>query len=62
MQNQTAKQQALINSQDQATGPVEIDASLLHLVGGGAPKGTWLVDEPLLSADTVETPAPKGTW
>ena len=61
MQNQTAKQ-ALINTQDQATGPVEVDASLLHLVGGGAPKGTWLVDETLLSLDTVETPAPKGTW
>ena len=61
MQNQTAKQ-ALIKSQDQATGPVEIDASLLHLVGGGAPKGTWLVEEPLASVSTVETPAPKGTW
>lgn len=61
MQNQTA-QQALINTQDQATGPVEIDASLLHLVGGGAPKGTWLVDETLLSTDTADTSAPKGTW
>ena len=61
MQNQIAKQ-ALINAQDQATGPVEIDASLLHLVGGGTPKGTWLVEESLVSTDTVETPTPKGTW
>ena len=61
MQNQTATQ-VLINNQDQATGPVEIDASLLHLVGGGNPKCTWLVAETLLSANTVETPNPKGTW
>ena len=61
MQNQTAKQ-ALINTQDQATGPVEVDASLLHLVGGGTPKGTWLVDDTLVSVSTVETPTPKGTW
>ncbi len=61
MQNQTAKQ-ALINAQDQATGPVEIDASLLHLVGGGTPKGTWFVADALVSVDAVEAPAPKGTW
>lgn len=61
MQNQTAKQ-ALINTQDQSTGPVEVDASLLHLVGGGTPKGTWLVDDTLVSVSTVETPTPKGTW
>lgn len=61
MQNQTT-QQALVNTQDQATGPVEIDASLLHLVGGGNPKGTWLVEDTLASVDAVETPNPKGTW
>ena len=61
MQNQTAKQ-ALINVQDQASSPVEIDASLLHLVGGGTPKGTWLIEAPLVSVDAVETPTPKGTW
>ena len=61
MKNQAAKQ-ALIKAQDQATGPVEIDASLLHLVGGGTPKGTWLVEESFISVDTVEPPTPKGTW
>jgi hypothetical protein len=61
MKNQTAKQ-ALVNTQDQATGPVEIDASLLHLIGGGNPKGTWLIGDSLVNVDTVETPNPKGTW
>jgi len=56
MQNQSAKQ-ALINTQDQAVGPVEIDASLLHLVGGGAPKGTWRTAETMASVDILEPPA-----
>jgi hypothetical protein len=64
MQNQ--KPQSL-NAQEQALGPVEIDASLLHLIGGGAPKGTWSEqssDAPKGTwneALSVE-PAPKGTW
>lgn len=64
MQNQKSQVTA---AQDQAQGLVEIDASLLHLVSGGAPKSTWdeqSSDAPkstwgaALSAD----PAPKSTW
>lgn len=50
MQNQ--KTQAA-TAQEQAQGLVEIDASLLHLVGGGAPKNTW---------DEQSSNAPKNTW
>lgn len=50
MQNQ--KSQAA-TAQEQAQGLVEIDASLLHLVSGGAPKSTW---------DEQGTDAPKSTW
>ena len=45
-------------------GLVELDLQSLVHVGGGAPKGTWLVGQTVLvdvSAAEVE-PAPKGTW
>ena len=57
-----------LNTQDQASGPVEIDASLLHLVGGGTPKGTWgpaqegAPVEDQTAAALAESPTPKGTW
>lgn len=60
MQNPNTKQ-VLNNDTAPVQGPVEIDASLLDLVGGGAPKGTWSeVDAP--KGTWNETDAPKGTW
>ena len=50
MQNKTS-QQVVNQAEVEVNGPVELDASLLHLVGGGAPKGTWNAPD-----------APKGTW
>ena len=63
MNNQTAHQ-AVINNQDQAAGPVEIDVSLLERISGGFPKGTWRGGEPPVNATTggAEAPFPKGTW
>lgn len=52
-----------VNNQTEE-GLVELDLQSLVHVGGGAPKGTWLVDS--LAAVSVESldiePAPKGTW
>lgn len=53
-----------------ASAPVELDASLLHLVGGGLPKGTWSEVMALpkgtwsesLSGSTEQSALPKGTW
>ncbi|MBO9688986.1 hypothetical protein [Roseateles chitosanitabidus] len=47
-------------------GLVELDLEDLQFVGGGTPKGTWLVggDASALvatAADSME-PTPKGTW
>lgn len=41
MQNEKQIPESQNQSDDESTGPVEIDASLLHLVSGGAPKNTW---------------------
>jgi hypothetical protein len=50
-------------TQTQTQGPVEIDAQMLHLIGGGLPKGTWGPGEDAtLVATGGETPLPKGTW
>lgn len=35
-------------------GPVELDVSMLHLVSGGLPKGTW--------SESGTDSLPKGTW
>ena len=60
MQNKTS-QQVVNQAEVKVNGPVELDASLLHLVGGGAPKGTWNeVDAPKGTWNDVN--APKGTW
>ncbi len=47
-------------------GLVELDLECLTHVGGGTPKGTWLVGD-VVSELTVATtagvePTPKGTW
>lgn len=60
MQKQTQKQVLVPAARQQATGPVEIDASLLQFVSGGAPKTTW--SEPQALAATLSTQAPKTTW
>lgn len=39
-----------------ARGPVPIDAHLLQLIGGGAPRGGWNAGEQL------STEAPRGGW
>ncbi len=46
-------------------GLVELDLQALVHVGGGAPKGTWLVGSDATVAATASAdvePAPKGTW
>lgn len=47
-------------------GLVELSFEDLQFVGGGTPKGTWLVGEDAttlsLSADSGMEPTPKGTW
>jgi hypothetical protein len=63
MQIQTTSQdQDLVKDQD--AGPVEIDTNLLHLVGGGNPKGTWGVVPTSTEASTLGggDSNPKGTW
>jgi hypothetical protein len=41
MQNEKQIPESQTQSDEPSTGPFEIDASLLHLVSGGAPKNTW---------------------
>lgn len=53
MQNQKQVSPSQTLSNDKPAAPREIDASLLHLVSGGAPKNTW---------GTLSTQAPKNTW
>ncbi|WP_377158806.1 hypothetical protein [Roseateles sp. UC29_93] len=60
---QAQPQNIAVNTQVEE-GLVELDLQSLVHVGGGAPKGTWLVGQTVLvdvSAAEVE-PAPKGTW
>ncbi|RZI59084.1 hypothetical protein [Roseateles sp. L2-2] len=60
---QAQPQNVAVNTQVEE-GLVELDLQSLVHVGGGAPKGTWLVGQSVLvdvSAAEVE-PAPKGTW
>ncbi|OWQ44763.1 hypothetical protein CDL60_23060 [Roseateles noduli] len=60
---QAQPQNVAVNTQVEE-GLVELDLQSLVHVGGGAPKGTWLVGQTVLvdvSAAEVE-PAPKGTW
>lgn len=55
MQNQKQVSPSQTLSNDKLAAPREIDASLLHLVSGGAPKSTW-------SVQTLSIQAPKSTW
>ncbi|MFX1680412.1 hypothetical protein PV762_14330 [Mitsuaria sp. CC2] len=60
---QAQPQNVAVNTQVEE-GLVELDLQSLVHVGGGAPKGTWLVGQSVLvdvSSAEVE-PAPKGTW
>jgi hypothetical protein len=57
MQKQQVQAQQVLATEKLAA-PVEIDASLLDLVSGGAPKNTW--SEPQALAFSVD--APKNTW
>jgi hypothetical protein len=60
---QAQPQNVAVNTQVEE-GLVELDLQSLVHVGGGAPKGTWLVGQTVLadvSAAEIE-PAPKGTW
>lgn len=59
MQKQV-QEQVVVPATRQVTGPVEIDASLLQFVSGGAPKTTW--SEPQALRSTLSTQAPKTTW
>ena len=51
-----------LNTQDR-TAPVELDASLLELVSGGSPRGTWMeeADSPRGTWSETES-SPRGTW
>lgn len=60
MQKQTQEQVLVPAARQQATGPVEIDASLLQFVSGGAPKAGW--SEPAALMATSSTDAPKAGW
>lgn len=60
MQKQTQEQVLVPAARQQATGPVEIDASLLQFVSGGAPKSGWSEPETLMAA--LSTSAPKSGW
>jgi hypothetical protein len=40
--------------------PVVIDPALLRQVAGGAPKGGWELDGPIVYIDSAD--APKGGW
>ncbi|OWQ85107.1 hypothetical protein CDN99_23165 [Roseateles aquatilis] len=57
----------IVNAQTEE-GLIELDLQSLVHVGGGAPKGTWLVGADatatvaLASLDAGMEPAPKGTW
>ncbi|HEY1395853.1 hypothetical protein [Roseateles sp.] len=60
---QAQPQNVVVNTQVEE-GLVELDLQSLVHVGGGAPKGTWLVGQTVvveLSIADIE-PAPKGTW
>ncbi|CAN5184336.1 hypothetical protein BH11PSE10_BH11PSE10_11730 [soil metagenome] len=63
MQNQ-ATQVLNSNSKENTQGPVEIDAALLHLIGGGLPKGTWSPagSDPIATTEGGGSDLPKGTW
>lgn len=61
MQKQVQEQQ-VIPAARQSTGPVEIDASLLQFVSGGAPKTTWSEPDAVELATTSSSQAPKTTW
>jgi hypothetical protein len=56
MQKQVQQQ---ANTQQQSSEPVEIDASLLSLISGGAPKSGWTEPQALALASTS---APKSGW
>ncbi len=60
-----SKSNIFSSTQQQANAPVEIDAQLLHLVSGGAPKAGWNEPEAeVQNAQLVEssTSAPKAGW
>ncbi len=59
MQKQV-QEQVVVPATRQVTGPVEIDASLLQFVSGGAPKAGW--SEPAALMATSSTDAPKAGW
>ena len=50
------RQEVQVNETPIRFGPVELDAALLKHVGGGAPRGTWSLD------NGVVVEAPRGTW
>ena len=54
------QEQVVVPATRQVTGPVEIDASLLQFVSGGAPKAGW--SEPQTFSTTLSTQAPKAGW
>ncbi|WP_343635248.1 hypothetical protein [Roseateles sp.] len=59
---QAQPQNVTVNTQVEE-GLVELDLQTLVHVGGGAPKGTWVVGGESLATTAVDTePAPKGTW
>ncbi|WP_423596625.1 hypothetical protein [Roseateles sp. MS654] len=63
---QAQPQNIAVNTQVEE-GLIELDLQTLVHVGGGAPKGTWLVgtDASVSLATTAAedvAPAPKGTW
>jgi len=63
---QTKASQVLnTNTQAHTQGPVEIDAAMLHLIGGGLPKGTWspaITEPPVATTEGGSSDLPKGTW
>ena len=60
---QAQPKNVVVNTQAEE-GLVELDLQALEHVGGGAPKGTWLVGDAALAvtASVDIEPAPKGTW
>ncbi|WP_431259898.1 hypothetical protein ACQ86G_06910 [Roseateles chitinivorans] len=60
---QAQLQNVAVNTQVEE-GLVELDLQSLVHVGGGAPKGTWLVGQTVAAGETAAEvePAPKGTW
>lgn len=61
MQKQQVQAQQVLATEKLAA-PVEIDASLLELVSGGAPKSGWGALDQVEAFSLASTGAPKSGW